>query len=318
MNQIEITKKLQPKIFFNVTVDLTSGYSEADGYSVGQVIHFNDTGFEYVHVDTDSNWKLVNLWDENMTSSAVVRHYGMLYNGYAVATNMLAPVGWHVPSANELYNLLSAVGYDAAALRETGTTHWDNSNNATNSSHFSARGGGARRTWYHDYAGLKTNAQFWGYSPSYPLNQTYIYLSLNSVYVSSTSMTEGLSVRCVRDSGNTSTTAVDYDGNVYQSVTIGGETWLTENLFTTHYNNGAPILSDWTNGAGAFSPYDNILSNVESNVAVIDSTHLIPKNNKKIYASSIDGLPTEVFIGTTAPTDPNTILWIDTSGTPAP
>ncbi|MBN1576183.1 MAG: immunoglobulin domain-containing protein [Chitinispirillaceae bacterium] len=42
---------------------------------------------------------------------------------------------------------------------------------------------------------------------------------------------------------------MDNDGNLYRTVTIGGKTWLTENLMTTKYNNGDPIPLVEDNGA---------------------------------------------------------------------
>jgi uncharacterized protein (TIGR02145 family) len=33
----------------------------------------------------------------------------------------------------------------------------------------------------------------------------------------------------------------DYDGNIYPVITIGTQTWMAENLRTTHYRNGDPI-----------------------------------------------------------------------------
>jgi uncharacterized protein (TIGR02145 family) len=58
--------------------------------------------------------------------------------------------------------------------------------------------------------------------------------------------------------------AVDYDGNYYHGVVIGTQTWLKENLKTTHYLNGDPIpnLQDttaWkaaTTGAYVFYNHD--------------------------------------------------------------
>jgi uncharacterized protein (TIGR02145 family) len=56
-------------------------------------------------------------------------------------------------------------------------------------------------------------------------------------------------------------TVTDYDGNVYNAVTIGSQVWLVENLKTTHYWDGAPInyfTGDWWSlTTGAYSNYND-------------------------------------------------------------
>ena len=60
------------------------------------------------------------------------------------------------------------------------------------------------------------------------------------------------------------TTVTDYDGNVYDIITIGTQDWLKQNLKTTHYKNGAAITypgtdnTAWQNNTtGAYAWYNN-------------------------------------------------------------
>jgi uncharacterized protein (TIGR02145 family) len=85
-------------------------------------------------------------WYDNNPSSK--NPYGALYNGFAVGTGKLCPIGWHLPLLTELQTLLDYVGeWDNAGgiLKETGTDHWKSPNTgATDEYGFNALPGGQR------------------------------------------------------------------------------------------------------------------------------------------------------------------------------
>lgn len=62
---------------------------------------------------------------------------------------------------------------------------------------------------------------------------------------------------------NNAQTVTDYDGNVYNTVTIGTQVWMKENLKVTHYRNGDSVPnvkgnSQWANlSTGAYCDYNN-------------------------------------------------------------
>jgi len=62
----------------------------------------------------------------------------------------------------------------------------------------------------------------------------------------------------------------DVDGNVYNTLTIGTQVWMRQNLKTTHYQNGDSIIeiidnAQWLNDKkGAFCNYNNDIENVDT------------------------------------------------------
>lgn len=79
-----------------------------------------------------------------------------------------------------------------------------------------------------------------------------------------------------------------FDGHEYSSISIGNQVWMTENLQTTHYQNGDPIITglnnnDWSNTtSGAYSIYNDDAANIGSYgllynwYAVTDNRNICP------------------------------------------
>jgi len=72
---------------------------------------------------------------------------------------------------------------------------------------------------------------------------------------------------CKKDDDNgKADTVKDIDGNTYKTVKIGEQVWMAENLKTTKYRNGTPIIygadyQTWfDNRTGAYAWYDNDIS----------------------------------------------------------
>ncbi len=132
--------------------------------------------------------------------------YGKLYNWFAAADSRnIAPVGWHVPSADErsiLYNTVGGLDVGGGELKEAGLTHWDDPNSgATNNSGFTALPGGIRRPtgeyWFMGFSGYWwTTTDYAGYN-----DVEFLGLFANSAEADQISDVKenGLSIRCVKD-----------------------------------------------------------------------------------------------------------------------
>lgn len=86
----------------------------------------------------------------------------------------------------------------------------------------------------------------------------------------------------------TTGTVMDIDGNVYQTIKIGNQWWMAENLKAIRYRNGEALPnvtgnSNWDNlSTGAYCNYDNNITYVETygrlynGYAVNDSRNIAP------------------------------------------
>lgn len=120
-------------------------------------------GDKIPQVKDAANWAKLTTgaWCWYNNDSATGSVYGKLYNWYAINDSRgLAPAGWHIPSDSEWLTTAAFLGTPVAQkMKERGITHWFDPNiDATNSTGFTALGGGYRSTsgqfCYINYLGL--------------------------------------------------------------------------------------------------------------------------------------------------------------------
>lgn len=113
-------------------------------------------------------------------------------------------------------------------------------------------------------------------------------------------------------------TITDIDGNVYKTVVIGEQEWMTENLKVTSYNDGTPIpnvtdITKWRNeDTPAYVWYDNDISYKEvygalyNGYAVTTNQELCPAGWRVAFDN--DWKKLEMYMGM-SPEQANGIVW---------
>lgn len=184
----------------------------------------------------------------------------------------ICPDGWHVPCEQEWYTLLYYMmgqsnlqcdnQSDNIGKALASTSGWQscgsnctvgNDLSTNNASGFSAMPAGSY-DGYYDNENFGYKAFFWSSSKSLYNNMANIeYLVYDRASLShwAYGMMYFLSVRCLRNETDSvhsggqpcpqHPTVTDYDGNVYNTVQIGTQCWMKENLKTSHYADGTYI-----------------------------------------------------------------------------
>lgn len=137
--------------------------------------------------------------------------YGKLYNWYAVNDPRgLAPVGWHIPSNNEITVLSKYLGGDnKAGIKMKSSAGWKNNGNGTNESGFNALPGASHNSYGWIKGSLGTNGFWWTstldkyYEIFGRIDASAYFFSLyaEEKYLNRTTASgvSGKSVRCIRD-----------------------------------------------------------------------------------------------------------------------
>jgi len=240
---------------------------------------------------------------ENGTIETKSIKYGRLYNWYAATDPRgIAPAGWHVPSTAELTALINFVGDNHNGNKLLGIVP---DRPYTDDFGFKGVLGGIKNT-NSGFIEMETYMWLWSKDMSYVFypadsgNSMYIqYQGYDSTITDNYNLaTDGLSIRLIKDNSINEGDII-IDGDTYNTVTIGNQVWLQQNLAVKHYQNGNLIGSDFSGTVGAVAAYDNNESNVYDIVTIEDPTHIQPEPNSngnpvKIHASIIDGLETEI------------------------
>jgi uncharacterized protein (TIGR02145 family) len=165
--------------------------------------------------------------------------YGLLYNGFATANPLLAPTGWHVSSVSDWYYSFQPYTTAGKRIKEIGTSHWFQFG-GTDIYGFKALPGGERNS-YGQFDSLTIESFF----RTNDINDSKAYFETgylkDSLYQGIVVNNTGMSVRLVKNDNVNPGTVTDYDGNVYNCISVNGYVWTVQNLKVTHFSDGTLI-----------------------------------------------------------------------------
>jgi uncharacterized protein (TIGR02145 family) len=228
----------------------------------------------------------------------------ILYNWYAVNDPRgLAPLNYRIPTHIDWENLITFLGKDGAYKLRSKSEPWGKwykVDNGTDEYGFNSRPSNIR---FSDgsYSRQISIIKNYYWSSSRDIHKTkYDYYEFPKFFKLSDTLMEvieypdveiGIPVRCLKTSASSHDKIIDIDSNEYNTVFICNNIWMAENLNTSHFKNGDPILEaktteEWENAGQNATPawcyYDfnpnneNIYGKLYNSYAINDSRELAP------------------------------------------
>ncbi len=209
---------------FNGSTSIDYGYST----SLWSSTHFTDYGNSAAccfRIGHESYTQHHNILQQYCYSARCLLDDAGLNDSIAVTPVVTTKAMKHItPTSADCVGMVVASGGADVSVRGV---CWSTSPNPTVSDNHTNDGSGTG-TFTSNVTGLSANTTYWV--------RTYATNCAGTSYGQMRSFTTPSPITCGIDS------ITDYDGNFYHTVLIGQQCWLKENLRTTHYADGTPIL----------------------------------------------------------------------------